>query len=231
VGITATVHQGKLILLGCLAVVVWSRTSQLNAQTVQLRPQAGLYLPTRISIQNGMLHVRQKIGMTVGARLTVVFNQRLDVVTGVTYIPGYAVLRGAGKRVVVGTSSHLLTATTAARYSLLPATRRLSWQVHTGLGVWAGGQRAYKDLFEGSTLSGILGTTVRYQIGQIVSLQLRIQERLFRVRLGGRSPDNSRSPLKVSLVLGFPFLDLAQNREPDETFEGPPILKGHALGT
>jgi hypothetical protein len=93
----------------------------------------------------------------------------------------------------------------------------LSWQIHTGLGVVAGGQRAYKELFESSMVSGILATTVRYQIGRIVSLRLRIQERLFRVRFSGEEPESSRSPLQVSFGLDFPFLELAQiqNREPE----------------
>jgi hypothetical protein len=180
--------------------------SPLNAQEVQLRPQAALYLPTRISMQNGVLHVRQKIGVTVGARLTLTFNQRFDVVTGVTYMPGYATFSGAGKLIDIGTVSHLLTATTGARYWLLPPARMLSWEVHIGFGLVFGGQPAYEDLFESSTVSGIAGTTVRYQIGQIVSLQLRIQDRLYRVRFGGRDPGSSRTPLQISFGLGLPFL-------------------------
>src|SRR5687767_14214685 len=174
--------QQFFYLLACAAVLGCSWTAELNAQQVQLRPQAGLYLPTRISIKNGTLNVRQKIGVIVGARLTFIFNEHFDVVTGVTYIPGYAIFRGAGKRMDVGTSSHSLTASTGARYWLLPPGRALSWEVHTGLGLAFGGQPAYQDLFETSTVSGILGSTVQYKIGRIVTLKLRVQERLYRVR-------------------------------------------------
>jgi hypothetical protein len=87
----------------------------------------------------------------------------------VTYIPGYATVRGDGKQIDVGSASHLLTATTGAQYWLLPPARVVLWQVHTGLGVGFGGQPAYADLFESSTVSGVLGTTVRYQVGRIVS--------------------------------------------------------------
>jgi hypothetical protein len=192
--------------LGCTAALVCSWSSELNAQEVQLHPHLGLYSPTRISIQNGALDFRQKIGVKVGARLTLTFNDRFDVVTGVTYIPGYATLRGVGRRVEVGTSSHLLSATTGARYWLLPPVRMLSWEVHTRLGVVSGNQRVYEDLFNGSTLSWTLGTTLRCQIGRIVSLRMSIQERLYRVRFGGRDPGSSRSPLQVSFGLGLPFL-------------------------
>jgi len=203
-----SVARAAGLLLGCAAASVCSRSSELNAQEVQLRPHAGLSLPTRISIRSGVLHVRQKIGVTVGARLSLIFNERFDVVTGVTYSPGHAMLRGAGKRIDVATASHLLTATTGARYWLLPPPRLLSWEVHTGLGVVFGGQPAYEDLFESSTVSGIVGTTVRYQIGRIVSLRLRVQNRLYRVRFGGGGdPGSSRSPLQVSLGLGLPFLE------------------------
>jgi hypothetical protein len=197
------------VLLGCAAALVSGPGSLLHAQQVLLRPEAGLYLPTRISVQNGELQVRQRIGVTVGARLTFIFNQRFDVVTGVTYIPGYATFRGAGKLIQVGTSSHLLAATTRARYWLLQPTPKLSWEVHTGIGAAFGGQPAYEDLFETSTVSGFLGTTVHYQIGRIVRLQLRIQDRLYRVRFGGH-PGSSGPPLRFSFGLTLPFLDSAR---------------------
>jgi len=201
--------RAAALLLGCAAALVFSRSAELNAQTVQLRPHAGLSLPTRISIQNRVLHVQQKIGVTVGARLTLTFNERFDVVTGVTYIPGYAMFQGAGKRIDVGTSSHVLTGTTGARYWLLPPARRLSWEVHTGLGVAFGGEPAYEDLFESSTVSGILGTTAHYKIGRIARLQLRVQDRLYRVRFGGRDPGRSRPPLQITVGLGLLFLEPA----------------------
>ena len=182
----------------------------MSAQTVQLRPHASLSTPTRISLQNGVLHVRQKIGMTVGARLSLIFSERFDVVTGVTYSPGYAMIHGAGKRVEVGTGSHVLSGSTGARYFLLPRDRKLSWEVHTGLGVVFGGQPAYADLFETSAVSVALGTTFRYQIRRIASLQLKIQDRLYRARFGGQSPTSSRSPLQVSFGVGLQFLESAR---------------------
>lgn len=198
------------LFFGCAAALACSRSSQLHAQTVQLRPQAGFSLPTRISLQNGVLHVRQKIGMSIGARLTVTFSERFDVVTGVSYSPGYAMFHGAGKRVEVGTGSHVLSGSTGARYWLLPPGRTLAWEVHTGLGVVFGGQPAYADLFEAAAVSGVLGTTLRYQIRRLASLTLRVQDRLYRVRFGGRDPGNSRSPLQISFGVGLQFLESAR---------------------
>jgi hypothetical protein len=193
-----------------VAALVSHPSSRLNAQKVLLRPAAGLYVPTRISVQNGELQVRQRIGVTVGARLTIIFNQRFDLVTGVTYIPGYATFRGAGKLLQVGASSHLLSASTGARYWLVQPMEKFSWEVHTGFGAAFGGQPAYEDLFEGSTLSGILGTTVHYQIRQIVRLQLRIQERLYRVRFGSLAGSSSGPPLRFAFGLTLPFLGSAR---------------------
>jgi hypothetical protein len=207
---TARAIRAAALILGCATALVSRRSSQLVAQEVLLRPHAALYLPTNVSVRNGVLQVRQRVGVTVGARLTVIFNERLDVVSGVTYIPGYATFRGAGKLMRVGISSHVLTATTGARYWLLQPAGKLSWEVHTGLGIAFGGQPAYEDLFETSTLNGVLGTTVRYQIGRIVRLQLRIQDRLSRVRLGGRDPGRSGPPLRVAFELTLPFLDSAR---------------------
>lgn len=199
----------RFLYLGCAAALVCSWSSELNAQEVELRSEAGFSLPTRISIQNRVLHVRQKIGMTVGARLTLTFNQRFNVVTRVTYVPGYAMLHGAGNRIGVGTSSHLLSSAIGARYWLLPPARKLSLEVHTGVGVVFGGQPAYVDLFETSTVSGVLGTTAHYKIGRIATVLLRIQDRLYRVRFGSPDRGSSRSPLQVSIGLGLPFQEVA----------------------
>lgn len=201
--------RAAAVFLGCAAALVCGRSPELNAQTVQLRPYTSLSLPTRIAIQNRVLHVRQNVGVRVGARLILTFNQRFDVVTGVTYIPGYAMFHGAGKRIEIGTSPHLLTGTTGARYWLLPRGRRLSWEVHTGFGVVFGGQPAYEDLFESSTATGVLGTTAHYRIGRIARLQLRVQDRLYRVRFGGVGPASSKSPLQISLGVGLLFLESA----------------------
>jgi hypothetical protein len=211
--------------LGCAVALVCSPGSELNAQVVELRPQVAFLLPTRVSFQDRVLHVRQKIGMTVGARLILTFNQRFDVTTGVAYMPGYVMFHGAGKKIDVATGSHVLSGTTGARYWLVSPGRMLSWEVHTGLGVVFGGQPAYEDLFESSTVSAILGTTVRYQIGQIVSLRLKIQERLYRVRFGHQGPVSSRPPLQVSLGLGLPFLEAALRRTTRPFAEGPESVR------
>ena len=194
-----------VFLLKWAAVLVCGSRANLNAQDIRLRPHIDLSVPTRISIQHGRLQLAQRIGLNVGARLILTFNPRFDAVTGVNYSPGYATLHAAGRQIDVATGSHLLTVTADARYWLVPPVRMLSWEVHTGLGVAFGGQPAYKDLFESSTVSGILGTTVRYEIGRLVGLRLRIHDRLYRVRFGGQD-SRSRSPLRVSFGLDLPFL-------------------------
>ena len=215
----------RLLCLGCAATLVCLWGSELNSQQLKLRPHATLSLPTRVSLENGLLHVRQKIGMTVGARLIMTFNERFDVVTGIAYMPGVVSFHGAGRKIDVATGSHVLSGSTGARYWLLPPTRMLSWEVHTALGLVFGGQPAYEDLFESSTVSGILGTAVRYQIGQIVSLHLRIQERLYRVHFGPQEPVRSRPPLQISFGLGIPFLEAALRRSARPFAEGPETLR------
>ena len=201
--------RGAVILMGCTAALACGAGSHLQAQTIEIRPLTNLSLPTRFSMENGTIHVRQKIGLTLGARMIVNFNPRFDVVTAVTYSPGTATLHGAGKRLELATSAHTLGASTVARYWLLPPSplKKLSWEVHTGLGLLFGGQPSYEDLLASSTLSAVLGTTVAYQIGRIVSLKLRIQERLCRFEFGSMVNRRSSRPLQISFGLGFPFLE------------------------
>jgi hypothetical protein len=195
-----------LLLIGCTTALVGSPVS-LAAQVVQLRPLANVSFPTRFSIKSGEIQVRQKVSFAVGARMTVTFNDRFDVVSTVSYSPGSATLLGAGKRIELASSAHSLGVSTGARYWLLPPPRTFSWEIHSGIGLVFGGQPVYQDLLESSTLSGVIGTTLRYQIGQIVILKLKVQERLYRVHFGSPERGSSRRPFQVSFGLSFPFLE------------------------
>jgi hypothetical protein len=113
----------------------------------------------------------------------------------------------AGEEFELATGAHVLTATTGAQYWLVPPAKVVSWEVHSGIGLVFGGQPASDELFASSTVTGILGTTVRYRIGQIVSLHLRIQDRIYRVRSGAPESGRPRRPLQVSFGVGFPFLE------------------------
>jgi hypothetical protein len=181
--------------------------SDLPAQVVQLGPVADVSLPTRFSLKNGSIHIRQKVGLTLGASMTVTFNSRFDVVTTVTYSPGYATMHAGGKRVAFNSGAHSLGTAASARYWICPPGGKLSWELNGGLGMVFGGQPTYEDLFEASTVSGVLGSTWVYQIGRIVSLKLKLQERLFRLRFGMPNSGGSKRPLQLSFGLGLPFLD------------------------
>jgi hypothetical protein len=200
--------RGAVILMGCTAAFACSAGSTLQAQTVELRPLADVSFPTRFSMEDGTIHVRQKFGLALGARMTLTFNDRFDVVTAVTYSPGFATLHGAGTHIHLATGAPSRGAATGARYCLVPPPKKLSWEVHTGVGLVFGGEPAYEDLFQRSTLSGVLGTTLAYQIGRIVSLKLRIQERLCRFSFGSGATGSPGRPLQVAFGLGFPFLEV-----------------------
>lgn len=196
-----------VLLLSCGVALTTVETSLLNAQVAQLRPFADVSFPTRFSFKDGTIHVRQKVGVSFGARLTLTFSQLFDVATTVTYSPGSATLHGAGKRIELASGAHSLGAATQARYWLIPPGKKLSWEVHTGVGMVFGGRPAYEELFESSTLGAVIGTGVRYEIGRIVSLKLKIQERLLRLRFGAPDTGSRKSPLQVSFGLGLPFLE------------------------
>jgi hypothetical protein len=192
--------------LGLLALTISAAATRLSGQEVQFQPQAGLSLPTRVSLKDGSIHILQKIGYKFGARLNLIFNDRFDVTTGVSYVPGYATLQGGGKRVSVGTSSQVLSAATGARYWIRPEYKLLSWEIHTGMGVVFGGTPPYEELFESSTVTGVLGTTLRYQWGGIASFTMRLQQRLYRLGFGKMSSGTSSNPFQVTFAVGLPWL-------------------------
>jgi hypothetical protein len=196
----------NLLLAGAGAVLISLAAAPLHSQVVQVRPIAKLSLPTRISLQDGTLHVSQKVGIRFGARMTLTFNDRFDITNAVTYSPGYATLHGGGKRFELKTGAHSLTGSTAARYWLRPPDGRFSWEVHTGVGLVFGGQPSYMDLLDASTLSLGLGTGVRYQVGRLVSFTLGLNQRLLKLRFG-EVPAGSSRPFKMAFGIGLPFLE------------------------
>jgi hypothetical protein len=198
--------RGCILLFGCGAAALVPG-SDLPAQVLTLRPVADVSLPTRFSLKNGSIHIRQRVGLTFGARMTITFNDRFDVVTAVTYSPGYASMHAGGKRVAFSSGAHSLGTATSARYWICPPGGKLSWELNGGLGLVFGGQPSYEDIFERSTVSGVLGSTWVYQVGRIVSLKLKLQERLFRLRFGMPNSGSSKRPLQLSFGLGLPFLD------------------------
>jgi hypothetical protein len=204
-----------LLLFGAGAGLL--SASPLPAQLVQVRPIADLSLPTRFSLKDGTLHVSQKVGLRFGARMTLIFSDRFDLTNAVSYSPGSATLHGGGKKFEFSSASQSLAAATAARYWVRPPDRPLSWEVHTGVGMVFGGRPSYLDLLDGSTLSAVLGTAVHYQVGRLLSLTLKAQERLLRVQFGEQDGGSAR-PFQVAFAVGFPFLSLGRN---DGTTERP----------
>jgi hypothetical protein len=195
-----------LFLLGAGAPLISIPAAPLQAQVVTIRPVANLSLPTKISLHDGTIHVSQKVGFRFGARMTLTFNDRFDITNAVTYSPGYATLHGAGKLIELRSGSHSLAGSTSARYWLRPQGGPLAWEVHTGLGMVFGGRPSYMDLFERSTLSAVLGTAVTYQLGQIVSVTIKVQQRLLNLRFGDDKVSSKR-PLRVTFGVGFPILE------------------------
>jgi len=197
-----------LLIAGLGTCPGWCLVPTISAQTLELRPVGSLSLPTKFSLKDGTLHLQQKVGLHLGARMTVTFNPRFDVTTAVTYSPGYATVTGGGKRVAFSTGAHSLTAATGARYWLIPDEKKFSCDVHAGFGVVFSGMPSYEALLENSTVSAVLGTNLAYKLGRIAVLKVKVQERLMRLRFGSLASGPNKSPFQVSFGLGLPVLEL-----------------------
>jgi hypothetical protein len=194
---------GRLLWVGAAAIFL---AAPLQAQTVTLSPVANISIPTKFSLREGTFRVSQRIGFRLGARMTLRFTDRFDVTNTVTYSPGSATLHGAGEQIELASGSHSLAGSAAARYWLRPPGRPLAWEMHTGVGMVFRGQASHVDLFETSTLSAVLGTAVRYQVGGLVSFTVKVQQPLLKVRFGEQDGGTSR-PLRMTLGVGLPILE------------------------
>lgn len=201
-----------LLLLGAAAGLTSASAVPLEAQQIEVRPIAKFSLPTKFSLQDGTLHVSQRVGVRFGAQMNVRLNERFDVTSAVTYSPGYATVSGSMKRVQVSSGAQSLAGATAARYWLRPRDLPLAWEVHSGVGLVFGGQPSYMELLDGSTMTASVGTSVRYRFRQLVSLSVRVEQRVLRLQFGDQLGGSSR-PFRVAFGVGLPFLDRISIRQ------------------
>ena len=201
-----------LLLLGAAAGLTSASAVPLEAQQIEVRPIAKFSLPTKFSLQDGTLHVSQRVGVRFGAQMNVRLNERFDVTSAVTYSPGYATVSGSMKRVQVSSGAQSLAGATAARYWLRPRDLPLAWEVHSGVGLVFGGQPSYVELLDGSTMTASVGTSVRYRFRQLVSLSVRVEQRVLRLQFGDQLGGSSR-PFRVAFGVGLPLLDRISIRQ------------------
>jgi hypothetical protein len=204
--IRAALYRTRLGGLRAGAALISLAAAPLQAQTVTVSPIANISIPTKFSLREGTIRVSQKVGFRFGARMTLRFSQRFDVTNTVTYSPGAATAHGAGERIELFSGSHSLAGSAAARYWLRLPGGPLSWELHTGVGMVFRGEPSQMDLFEASTLNAVLGTAVRYRVGQLVSFTLKVQQPLLRVRFGEQDGGTSR-PLRMTFGVGLPILE------------------------
>jgi hypothetical protein len=198
--------RARTLVLRLGAAAISLAAAPLQAQTVTVSPIANISIPTKFSLREGTFRVSQKIGFRFGARMTLRFSDRFDVTNTFTYSPGSATLHGASERIELASNSHSLAGSAAARYWLRPPGRPLAWELHTGVGMVFRGQPSHMDLFETSTLNAVLGTAVRYQVGQLVSFTVKVQQPLLKVRFGEQDGSNGR-PLRMTFGVGLPILE------------------------
>ena len=201
-----------LLLLGAAAGLISATAVPLESQQIEVRPIAKFSLPTKFSLRDGTLNVSQRVGFRFGAQMNVRFNERFDVTNAVTYSPGYATVSGSTKQVQVSSGAQSLAGGTAARYWLRPRDLPLAWEVHSGVGLVFGGQPSYMELLDGSTMTASVGTSVRYRFRQLVSLSVRLEQRVLRLQFGDQLGGTSR-PFRVAFGVGLPFLDRISIRQ------------------
>jgi len=203
---------GQGLLLAAAAGLISVSPAPLGAQQIEVRPVAKFSLPTKFSLHDGTLQVNQRVGFRFGAQMTLRLSQRLDLVNAITYSPGYATVNGSTKRFQISSGAQSLAGVTAARYWLRSPDLPFSWEMHTGLGLVFGGQPAYMELLDGSTMTASVGTGARYRFGQLVSFSVRLEQRLLRLQFGDQLSGSSR-PFRVAFGVGLPFLEKISIRQ------------------
>jgi hypothetical protein len=190
-----------------LASIVVPVTAAL-AQRVTLSPTIGVYIPTTelLKAANGE-EFKQEVGLAVGGRLGLNISPRFGILTSVTYVPSNLKIdlqTGNPTK----TKANLLFGTARATLYLLPVTAPVWLSVNGGGSYVRRSGDAYQDASDKDDIGGVVGATVGFRLGGLLSFYVAADDYVYGTRLEGTAQTPVLNGTKttqndVQLAIGF----------------------------
>jgi hypothetical protein len=188
-----------------LALSVWP--TRAMAQRVSLSPTIGVYIPTSelVKAANGE-EFKQEIALAVGGRLGLNFTPRLGLVTSVSYVPSN--LRFSFNQNETKTDANLLFGTARATYYVLPTTSPVWLNINAGGSLVKRGGEAYDSLEDKTDIGGVVGTTVGFNLGGLLSFYVAAEDYIYGttfVESGTLEEKKTQNDIQLAVGFGVPL--------------------------
>ena len=182
------------------------------AQKLELVPQLGLYIPTRVTFEGNDVRLKQKLGVSAGFRLGLRFSEHFGIHTGLKYIPSHVALTNTSTSVKTDVDAHILAANAGVDLWILPKRKALSWVIRSGLALVSRGGAAYADLTGRMDLAGVVGGALRLRLGRMLSFHGGLDDYLYRADFNSGKLRNPRlqHDLHFSFGIGIPLLGFGE---------------------
>lgn len=197
------IAAGPSILAAVAALALAAAPAE--AQRLSLSPTIGVYIPTSelVKASQGQ-EFRQEIALSVGGRLGVTISPRFGVETSVSYVPSN--LRFTFDETETETDANLLLGTVRATFHAIPMTSPVWLSLNGGVSMIRRGGEAYAEVEDNSDVGGVVGATVGFRLGSMLSFYVAAEDYIYGTRVEGTGlEDESRTQNDVQIAFGFGF--------------------------
>ena len=194
------VVTGVLAALAALAVV-----PAAEAQRLSLSPTIGVYIPTSelVKAAEGR-EFKQEVALSVGGRLGLTLSPRFGIETSVSYVPSN--LRFTFDETETTTDANLLLGTLRATFHAIPMTSPVWLTLNGGASLVRRGGEAYEEVEDRSDIGGVVGATVGFRLGSMLSFYVAAEDYIYGTRLeDAELDDERRTQNDVQIAVGFGF--------------------------
>lgn len=175
------------------------------AQRLSLSPTIGVYIPTSelVKAANGE-EFKQEVGLAVGGRLGITISPRFGIESSVTYVPSDLKFAFDGSETT--TDANLLLGTARATLHVIPMTQPLWLSLNGGVSLIKRGGEAYEAAEDDSDIGGVVGATVGFRLGSMLSFYVAAEDYIYGSRFEGTTlGEESRTQNDVQIAFGFGF--------------------------
>jgi Outer membrane protein beta-barrel domain len=193
------------ILSGALAAAATFAPSSAQAQRVSLSPTIGVYIPTSelVKAAEGQ-EFKQEVALSVGGRLGVSLSPRFGIETSVSYVPSN--LRFTFDQTETTTDANLLLGTVRASFHAIPMTSPVWVTLNGGASLIRRGGEAYAEVEDRSDIGGVLGATVGFRLGSMLSFYVAAEDYIYGTKVEDADlGDLSQTQNDVQIAFGFGF--------------------------
>jgi hypothetical protein len=164
-----------------------------------------VYIPTSELVKAAQgEEFKQEIALSVGGRLGVTISPRFGVETSVSYVPSN--LRFTFNDTETRTDANLLLGTVRATFHAIPMTSPVWLSLNGGVSMIRRGGEAYAEAEDKSDVGGVVGATVGFRLGSMLSFYVAAEDYIYGARVEGTGlGDESRTQNDVQIALGFGF--------------------------